>query len=190
MGDMGSAIPSSSPFYSFPLLLLLLNSLLLLIYLCLPPLLCLEYWLRFSKKYLRPHMHIYYGYCIEGRLAYMPSLLMTAVRAANLEVNIWNRRAPKTFTLSSSYCWDGRTSFANRCWGEKRNSGVSIILITLGNWRLFKQQLFLPQSDIRFDWARPAFKVLARATTSSEVLSLNLTALIILGILKVYQSWN
>ena len=120
MGDMGSAIPSSSPFYSFPLLLLLLNSLLLLIYLCLPPLLCLKYWLRFSKKKLRPHMHIYYGYCIEGRLAYMPSLLMTAVRAANLEVNIWNRRAPKTFTLSSSYCWDGRTSFANRCWGEKK----------------------------------------------------------------------
>ena len=65
-------------------------------------------------------MHIYYGYCIEGRLAYMPSLLMTAVRAANLEVNIWNCRAPKTFTLSSSYCWDGRTSFANRCWGEKK----------------------------------------------------------------------
>ena len=88
MGEMGSAIPSSSPFYSFPLLLLLLNSLLLLIYLCLPPLLCLKYWLRFSKKKLRPHMHIYYGYCIEGRLAYMPSLLMTAVRAANLEGNI------------------------------------------------------------------------------------------------------
>ena len=77
-------------------------------------------------------MHIYYSYCIEGRLAYMPSLLMTAVRAANLEGNIWNRRAPTTFTLSSSYCWDGRTSFANRCWGEKRNSGVSIILITFG----------------------------------------------------------
>ena len=59
MGEMGSAIPSSSPFYSFPLLLLLLNSLLLLIYLCLPPLLCLKYWLRFSKKELRPHICIY-----------------------------------------------------------------------------------------------------------------------------------
>ena len=71
---------------------------------------------------------------------------------------------------------------------KKRNSGVSIILITFGIEGFSSSSLFSPNLIFGLIEHNPAFKVLARATTSSEVLSLNLTALIILGILKVYQS--
>ena len=124
----------------------------------------------------------------------LPSKPGPAKRAGRLMFEgkyIKHSDARTTLTRSSYHRWDGCTPCPDCRWGlfwsnsfEHRLSPTACKLGFFHFWHFFTFGFFGVLLCTFCFW-HLAFEVFSRATTSSEVLSLNLTALIILGILKV-----